>query len=128
MNKSILPVSPGLMALLSNVETRILPFTKEIFLLKIDIAGTSHCKDIGTVEDQIVPAKVLIMKREPTNKFDEHAIAIYCDQVRIGYVPAKLNLVCSRLMDAGKLFFCRVVEKEYEFKWLRITANIYMVE
>ncbi len=128
MNESILPVSPGLLALLSNVETGILPFTQEIFLLEIDIAGTNHCKEIKAVEHQIVPEKVLVMKREPTNKFDEFAIAIYCDQVRVGYVPAKLNLVCSRLMDAGKLFFCRVVSKDWEFKWLRITANIYMVE
>lgn len=128
MNKAIIPVSPGLLALLSKVETGILPFTQEIFLLEIDIAGINHCKEIEIVEDLIVPEKVLVMKREPTNKFDEHAIAIYCEQVRVGYVPAKLNLVCSRLMDAGKLFFCRVVEKEWEFKWLRITANVYMVE
>lgn len=128
MNKSIIPVSPGLMALLSNGNTAILPFTQEIFLLEIDIAGTNHCKEIMEVEDQIVPEKVLNMKREPTNKFDEFAIAIYCEQVRVGFVPRELNLVCSRLMDAGKLFFCRVVEKEWEFKWLRITANIYMVE
>ena len=128
MNKSIIPVSPGLLALLSKVETGIIPFTQEIFLLEIDIAGINHCKEIEIVEDLIVPEKVLVMKREPTNKFDEHAIAIYCEQVRVGYVPAKLNLVCSRLMDAGKLFFCRVVEKEWEFKWLRITANVYMVE
>lgn len=128
MNKAIIPVSPGLLALLSKVETGIIPFTQEIFLLEIDIAGINHCKEIEIVEDLIVPEKVLVMKREPTNKFDEHAIAIYCEQVRVGYVPAKLNLVCSRLMDAGKLFFCRVVEKEWEFKWLRITANVYMVE
>ncbi|MFV8226586.1 HIRAN domain-containing protein [Christiangramia aquimixticola] len=128
MNKSILPITPGLLALLNNEETGILPFTQEIFLLEIDIAGTNHCKEIETVKNQIVPEKLLSMKREPDNKFDEYAIAIYCEQVRVGYVPAKLNLVCSRLMDAGKLFFCRVVEKEWEMKWLRITANVYMVE
>jgi hypothetical protein len=128
MNKSILPVTPGLLALLNNEETGILPFTQEIFLLEIDIAGTNHCKEIEAVENQIVPEKMLSLKREPDNKFDEFAIAIYCEHVRIGYVPAKLNLVCSRLMDAGKLFFCRVVEKEWEMKWLRITANVYMVE
>lgn len=128
MNESILPVTPGLLALLSNVETGIIPFTQEIFLLEIDIAGTNHCKEIKAIENQIVPEKVLTMKREPDNKFDEFAIAIYCDNIRIGFVPAKMNLVCSRLMDAGKLFFCRVVTKDWEFKWLRINANIYMVE
>ena len=128
MNDSILPVTPGLLALLSNVETGIIPFTQEIFLLEIVIAGTSHCKEIKAIENQIVPEKILNMKREPNNKFDEFAIAIYCDNIRVGFVPAELNLVCSRLMDAGKLFFCRVVSKDWEIKWLKINANIYMVE
>lgn len=128
MNESIIPVTPGLLALLSNVEKGIAPFKQEIFLLEIIIAGTSFCKEIETIENQIVPEKVLTMKREPNNKFDEFAIAIYCDNVRVGFVPAEMNLVCSRLMDAGKMFFCRVVSKDWKNKWLRIKANIYMVE
>jgi hypothetical protein len=128
MNESILPVTPGLLALLSNENTGIKPFTQEIFLLEIVVAGTSHCKDLETIEDKIVPEKVLPMKREPNNKFDKFAIAIYCENVRIGFVPAEMNLVCSRLMDAGKLFFCRVVSSNRKNSWLKINANIYMVE
>ena len=128
MNESIIPVTQGLLALLSNTYTGIAPFTHEIFLLEIDIAGTTYCDDIEMVEHQIIAEKVLTMKREPANKFDEFAIAIYCENIRIGYVPAEMNLVCSRLMDAGKLFFCRVVSKKWINKWLMITANIYMVE
>ncbi len=128
MNEAILPVTPGLLALLSNVESGIKPFVHEIFLLEIIVAGTTHCKEIETIEDKIVPEKVLILKRDPNNKFDEFAIAVYCENIRIGFVPAELNLVCSRLMDAGKLFFCRVVSKKWKNKWLKIHANIYMVE
>ena len=128
MNESIVPITPGLLALLSDAQTGIMPFTHEIFLLEIVVAGTTHCKDIKAVEDQIIPEKTLTLKREPGNKFDEFAIAIYCENTRIGYVPAEMNLVCSRLMDAGKLFFCRVVSKERRNTWLKINANIYMVE
>jgi len=128
MNESILPVTPGLLAILSGVETGIMPFKQEIFLLEIVVAGTTHCKEIERVESAIVPEKVLTMKREPNNQYDEHAIAIYSDHIRVGFVPAGMNLVCSRLMDAGKLFFCRVVSKEWKNKWLKIKANIYMVE
>jgi len=128
MNESILPVTPSLLALLSNEQTGIAPFTQEIFLLEIVVAGTTHCKEIETVEEKIVPEKVLPMKREPGNQFDEFAIAIYCDNIRIGFVPGGINLVCSRLMDAGKLFFCRVVSKSRKGNWLKIKANIYMVE
>jgi hypothetical protein len=117
-----------MLALLSTDNVLPKPFTQEIFLLEIVIAGTSHCKDIDKVESQIMPEKVLTMKREPQNEFDESAIAIYCESIKVGYVPAEMNLVCSRLMDAGKLFFCRVVDKKWQHNWLRINANIYMVE
>lgn len=128
MNESIIPISPGLLQLLNRQGTGIMPFTREIFLLEIVIAGTTHCEEIKTVDSLIVPEKVLTMKREPGNKHDEFAIAIYLDTTRIGYVPAEMNLICSRLMDAGKLFFCRVVNKEWRSNWMRITANVYMVE
>ena len=128
MNESIIPISPALLALLSTDNALPKPFTQEIFLLEIVIAGTSYCKEIDEVESLIVPEKVLTMKREPQNEHDESAIAIYCDKIKVGYVPAEMNLVCSRLMDAGKLFFCRVVDKKWKHNWLRINANIYMVE
>lgn len=128
MNESIVPISPGLLAILSGVETGLSPFKQEIFLLEIVVAGTTYCKELDTLEDDIVPEKVLEMKREPHNKYDKYAIAIYCDKVRIGFVPADMNLVCSRLMDAGKMFFCRVVSKEWLNNWMKIKANIYMVE
>ena len=128
MNTSIMPLNPGLMSLLINEESCIKPFTQEIFLLEIVIAGTSHCKEVETIEQNLVPEKVLSMKREPDNDFDEFAIAIYCDNIRIGFVPSEMNMVCSRLMDAGKLFFCRIVSIHWKNKWLKIIANIYMVE
>jgi len=128
MNESILPVSPGLLALLNNEGTGIKPFTQEVFLLEITVAGTTFIKDINDIEEKIVPEKVLTMKRDPGNKYDEFAIAVYCDDKRIGFVPSSMNLICSRLMDAGKMFFCRVVSKSRKGSWLKIDANIYMVE
>lgn len=132
MNESIIPVTPGLLALLSRAgggsNGGIAPFTHEIFLLEITVAGTTFCKEIEAIEPEIIPGKVLTLKREPDNEHDEFAIAIYHDSVRVGYVPADMNLVCSRLMDAGKLFFCRVVSTRWHNEWLKIKANIYMVE
>ena len=34
------------------------------------------------------------------------------EKIRIGYVPRELNLIISRLMDAGKAFFCRIEDVE----------------
>lgn len=128
MNNAIIPLTPGLLALLSGSETGTSPYKQEIFLLDIIVAGTTFCKEIKSIEPEIVPEKVLTMKREPGNKHDKHAIVIYCDNVKIGFVPADLNLVCSRLMDAGKMFFGRVVSKEWKNEWLKVKVNVYMVE
>ncbi len=128
MNKSMIPITPGLLALISGESQLPMPFTHEIFLLEIVVAGTTFCEQIKEIEPQIVPTKVLTMKREPHNQHDAFAIAIYCDDVKIGYVPADMNLVCSRLMDAGKHFFCRVENKAWKHEWLKIRANVYMVE
>jgi hypothetical protein len=128
MNNSIIPITPGLLALLSKGQTGISPFTQEIFLLEITVAGTGYAKDLQTVADKMITEQVLTMKREPANAYDKYAIALYVDEVRVGYVPANLNLICSRLMDAGKLFFARIVQSRWEGDWLNVTANIYMVE
>lgn len=128
MNDSIVPITPGLLALLSKGQTGVSPFTQEIFLLQITVAGTSYAKDLEKVQDKIIAEQVLTMKREPSNTYDKHAIALYVDDVRVGYVPANLNVVCSRLMDAGKMFFARVIKSNWEGDWLNVTANIYMVE
>lgn len=128
MNESIISITPGLLALLSDGGELPKAFTQEIFLLSVVVAGTTHCKNIKKVEPQIEPETVLTMKREPNNEYDEFAIALYFEKTRIGYVPADMNVVCSRLMDAGKMFFCRVVRKKWRGSWLKIIANIYMVE
>ena len=128
MNKSIIPVSPGLLALISGGENLPKPFVHEIFLLEIVVAGTTFCENIQAIEPNIFPEKVLTLKREPDNPHDEFAIAVYHETDKIGYIPADMNLVCSRLMDAGKMFFCRLVSKKWKNQWLKLKANVYMVE
>ena len=51
------------------------------------------------------------------------------NQTRIGWVPMKDNLVIARLMDAGKLFNCKVVSiNRQDPSWPRINISIYMVD
>ncbi len=128
MSESLIPITPGLLALLHGEGKGIMPFSQEILVLEIVVAGTSYCAEIESIEPCIVPDKVLVMKREPHNKFDKFAIALYCDDIRIGFVPAAMNTVCSRLMDAGKVFVCRVVSKNGIDSWLQVHANIFMVD
>ena len=67
--------------------------------------------------------------REPDNPYDPMVIAVKnTDGVKIGYVPKADNAVFSRLMDAGKLLFGKLTEKEKRGSWLRIKMEIYLNE
>lgn len=48
--------------------------------------------------------------------------------MKLGYVPKEDNVVFSRLMDAGKLLYGKIIEKEMKGKWLRIKIGIYLHE
>ena len=130
MNHQIMKISPELLEMMgSKLPNSLQPFSREIFLLDIVVAGTSYCKKIDDVYPKLEKGLVLRMKRHPKNKHDEHAIGIYFERIRIGWVPRELNLIISRLMDAGKAFFCRVEGVELvNYIWVKIDAKIYMVE
>lgn len=129
MSKEIIPLSEELLALLGSGEINALGLPKhEIFLLDIVVAGTTFCPVVPALRAELLPETMLRMVRCPDNEHDRYAIAIYYKENRIGYVPRELNLVISRLMDAGKEFYARVVEVKQLNEWTRIAAKIFMVE
>ena len=66
---------------------------------------------------------------EPDNPYDNQAIVVKTvDGVKIGYIPKQDNVIFARLMDAGKLLFGRISEKEKKGKWVRIEMKIYLHE
>ncbi|QFQ12482.1 DNA-binding protein [Pseudoprevotella muciniphila] len=128
MEGQIIPISESLLALLGGSSGGVTPFTREIFLLDIVVAGTTYCTNMEELAPLITTGTVLRMLRDPKNEHDEMAIGIYLDKERIGWVPMELNLIISRLMDAGKAFVCRVTETKWINKWFRIKAKISMIE
>lgn len=133
METSIVKLSPELLAMFAGQAgaNALAPFTREVFLLDIDVAGTGYCEQINEIYPKLNMGTVLQMRRDPKNKYDEKAIGIYYEQTRIGWVPRTMNAVISRLMDAGKAFFCRITklsESSSENKWKNIECKIYMVE
>ncbi len=129
MSNEIIPVSPELLALIGTEGINALGLPKrEIFLLDIVVAGTTFCPIVQELVPTLLPDTVLRMVRQPQNEYDENAIAIYYEEYRIGYVPQELNLVISRLMDAGKEFYVRVVLVKKIHEWVRISAKLFMIE
>ncbi|HOZ97471.1 MAG TPA: HIRAN domain-containing protein [Niabella sp.] len=50
--------------------------------------------------DQMQEGDLLQLKREPDNKFDDHAIALFFNNRKIGFLPQEDNEILSKLMDA----------------------------
>ena len=130
MESGLIKLNPQLMSILSNNSGQdIIPFDREIFVINVYVAGTQYCKTIDQVQDQITTSTHITMRRHPDNEVDEFAIGLYYKEHRIGWVPMKDNLVMARLMDAGKMFNCKVVSiNRKDPDWPRINVSIYMVD
>ena len=129
MEAQLIKLNPELLALIhKNGGADIMPFKQEIFVLNEYVAGTGYCEGIDEIVPHLAEGMYLTMRRHPDNKVDEYAIGIYDRDVRIGWVPMKDNLVIARLMDAGKLFNCKVVRVEPHDKWPKINVSIYMID
>lgn len=51
------------------------------------------------IENRIKPGDKTRLKREPENKYDRDAIAVYIMGHKIGYIPRRLNPVIAIMMD-----------------------------
>ena len=106
----------------------IKPLTHEILLFDSYVAGTSHIKD-ESVFDEIREGDVLVLQREPENRFDENAILVLDEKKRkLGYIPEKDNVVFTRLMDAGKYLTAKVKNYEPKGSFRQINISIYLVD
>lgn len=105
------------------------PYSADLFLIRTEIAGTSHVVGIEELEPFLRPGDRLELVRIPDNPSDQNAIKIFTrDRIKLGYVPRKDNLILARLMDAGKLLYALLAEKRWQREWLCLTVEIFMTE
>ena len=103
------------------------PFNRQIFLFETHIAGTSHIENMDELAGKIEIGTKVSFYREATNEYDPKAIKVELDDgSKIGYIPKADNPVFARLMDAGKLLFGKVKEKEKKGNWHYISIYIYL--
>lgn len=132
MNDLVKKEQGNLIEYLINQETGLdlpKPFERDIFLFDSHVAGTSHIDNIESISEHLKDGDRLVFYREPDNETDPQAIRIETlNKEKIGYVPRQDNIIFSRLMDAGKVLFAKVVDKELLGKWLKIKIKIYLHE
>lgn len=70
-------------------------------MIKITITGIDHYMNVYDLD---IHQKV-ILKKEPDNKFDTEAIAVYTDDFeKIGYVANSTNTVAKGTYSSGRLY------------------------
>ena len=129
MNQAIVKIDPKYLEIVrTSLDKTGLPkpFVQEVELLNCNIAGTTFI-DLKDIEPNLKNNQLLVLKREPKNEYDDKAILILTeDGQKLGYVPQERNEILSRLMDAGKLLFGRLDEKNWVGRWLRLDIQVYL--
>lgn len=103
------------------------PFAREILLLECYVAGTTYRENIEEIAEWLETGANLRLQRQPENKFDPSAIAVYDAQNNIlGYVPRAKNEVLARLLEAGKHLSAKFVAKDTLDGWTRLNIEIFL--
>lgn len=88
----------------------------ELFKVYVTVTGLSHYQGGSKVSE----GDVLLLIPEPENEFDENAVAVYCEQGKVGYVANSRETVRENTVFAYQLTEyihgnarARVIEKTY---------------
>lgn len=102
---------------------------RKIYLQQFFVAGFRHYKGMDLLP-YIQENDLLELRREPENNHDECAIALYWQQEKIGYIPAEINEMTSKLLDAKALpLLGMVTHLNREVKpWENVVAAIYFLQ
>ena len=103
------------------------PFSQEIFLIEVHIAGTTHIDNIEELAPKLIEGVEVQFFRELNNEYDSKAIVVKDKEGnKLGYIPKAKNEILSRLMDAGKLLYGKVKNKEKIGEWIKIEMEVYL--
>ena len=105
------------------------PYEADTFLIGTAVAGTKYQENIGEKCKDLELGERLTLVREPNNPYDERAIAVHTSMGdKLGYVPRAVNLILSRLMDAGHELYALVRDLSYDLdnRYYLVVMKIYL--
>lgn len=71
--------------------------------VKLKVVGVTFEGRQGIIKE-LKNTDVVTLRREPTNKFDTNAIAVWTEKGQIGYIGKDYSSILSPMMDAGTQF------------------------
>lgn len=99
-----------------------------LLLGEMPVAGYRYYKG-KKLEYLMEPGKELSLKREPENKYDEAAIAVYFNEIKIGYLPQAENATIALLMDQQVNVTATITDFDPDAgPWERVWMEVMMVK
>lgn len=102
---------------------------RKIYLQQFFVAGFRHHRGMELLP-YMRENDLLELRREPGNEHDDCAIALYWQQEKIGYIPAELNEMPAKLLDAQALPLLGIIthlNREVN-PWENVVAAIYFLQ
>jgi len=100
--------------------------TPTILLQHSPIAGFQYYEG-ENIWPQMKVADALILQREPQNRYDTHAIAVYWQQSKFGYIPRRENRTLAQMLDRGQTLNAQIQQLKNEAApWGRVKIAIYI--
>jgi len=67
----------------------------------------------------------LRLVREPGNRFDPRAVALYWREHKLGYLPRRENVTVAQMLDRGQALAARIVRlREAADPWERVRVEV----
>jgi hypothetical protein len=104
-------------------------FAEEVKVLvqSSPLAGSQYYA-LSSVWEEIRPGDKLLLKREPENRHDPHAIRVEWNGRQLGYVPRAENRALAAAMDRGERVEARVARlKKHRNPWQRVEFEVYVL-
>ena len=100
--------------------------TPSILLQHSPIAGFQYYEG-ENIWPQMKVADALTLQRESQNRYDTHAIVVYWQQSKLGYIPRQENRTLAQMMDRGQTLNAQIQQLQNKAApWGRIEVKIYM--
>ena len=97
---------------------------RPILLQESPLAGYQYHRGPG-IWPFLQPGERLILRREPANRHDPYAIAVWFRNDHLGYVPRRENQTLAQMMDRGEQLEARITRLlEDDNPWRRIRFRI----
>ena len=100
---------------------------RRILLHEVPLAGFDHHRGPGVWPFLSLGAE-LNLRREPFNRHDANAIALWFRNEHLGYVPRRDNPMLARMMDRGERLEARVIRLlDSDNPWRRVRIRVELV-